>query len=314
MPEQVLSMAHHPAYPAISRRGDRLVFSETYGNSNVWRYKRATTSEGAFRSPECLLCSTIQDDTPRFSPDGRKIVFVSNRTGSEEIWVADSDGRYPMQMTSIGGTPTGSPRWSPDGHWIAFDSRFKGSPDVFVISALGGAPRQLTPEASSEVEPSWSHDGHWIYFASDRGGQYKIWKAPLEGGAARQVTLGSGLDPLESRDGKRLYYFRPDADGIWTVPVDGGQEEAIPELRDLKRTRAWTVGEDGIYFYENGPSAAHEVQFFSFVTRRRSIVLRPDVGPPAVIPGLDVSPDGRTLLFTREDNDIEGLFMIENFR
>ena len=55
----------------------------------------------------------LEDDSPRYSPDGRKIVFVSKRTGSEEL-VADSDGMYAMQLTSIGGPPVGSPRWSPD--------------------------------------------------------------------------------------------------------------------------------------------------------------------------------------------------------
>ena len=68
------------------------------------------------------------------------------------------------------------------------------------------------------------------------------------------------------------------------------------------------------YFYECGPAASHLVQFFSFATRRISTVLRPEVGPLRVIPGLDVSPDGKVLLYTRADHSIEGLFMIENFR
>ncbi len=276
-PEQVVSMAHHPAHPAISMRGSRLAFSETYHDSNIWRYEHAKAGEGftpaPFTSPKCLVCSTLEDDSPKFSPDGRKIVFVSKRTGSDEIWVADSDGSYPIQLTSIGGAPTGSPRWSPDGRSIAFDSRIKGSPDIFVISAQGGSPRLLTPENSAEVEPSWSRDGRWIYFASNRGGQYQIWKAPFEGGPARQVTEGSGLDPVESPDGKRLYYFRPDADGIWTLPVAGGKEEQIPELGRLNRTRAWTVRENGLYFYEDGPASTPLVQFFSFATRRVTTLL-----------------------------------------
>jgi eukaryotic-like serine/threonine-protein kinase len=315
-PEQVASMVHHPAYPAIAVRGQRLAFSETYDDSNIWRYELAKTAEGSapVSSPKCFICSTLAEDTPRFSPDGRKIVFVSKRTGSEEIWVADNDGSYQMQLTSIQGTPTGSPRWSPDGRWIAFDSRINGSPDIFVISAQGGSPRQLTTEKSAEVEPSWSHDGRWIYFASNRGGQYQVWKAPFEGGSARQVTVGSGLDPSESPDGKSLYYFRPDADGMWTLPVAGGREEAIPELVHVKRTRAWTVRENGIYFYQYGPAGRPLLQFFSWATRRVTTLFSPGIPPVRSVPGLDVSPDGRFLLYTQTDQKIEGLFMIENFR
>jgi Tol biopolymer transport system component len=80
-------------------------------------------------------------------------VFASRRTGSEEIWVADSDGSYPIQLTFIGST-SGSPRWSPDGHWIAFGSLVRGSPDIFVISAQGGAVRQLTNDPAADTGPA----------------------------------------------------------------------------------------------------------------------------------------------------------------
>jgi len=203
---------------------------------------------------------------------------------------------------------------------VAVEVGASRAPRARLKSASRGVPlsehaaRQVTPENSAEVEPGWSHDGRWIYFASNRGGAYRIWKAPFEGGAAQQVTQGPGLDPVESPDGRRVYYFRPDADGIWTVPVSGGQEEAIPELNRVKRTRAWAVRENGIYFYEDGPGARPQVQFFNFTTRRVTTVLRPEVGPARLVPALEVSPDGRTVLYTQIDQRIDGLFVIENFR
>ena len=218
-------------------------------------------------------------------------------------------------MTSIGGAPTGSPRWSPDGRWIVFDSRLSGSPDIFVIGAQGGTPRQLTFEPSTEVEPSWSHDGRWIYFTSNRGGQSHIWKVPFEGGAARQVTEGNAVEPMESPDGKRLYYFRNDQhDGIWTSPINGGPEEAIPQLAGVKATRAWTVCDSGIYFYRYLPLGASVVQFYSFATRKVTTILVPEKPPVFSSPGLDVSPDGRRMLYTQTDQTIDNIMMIENFR
>lgn len=314
-PERVPTMAHHPSFPAISPRGDRLAFSEQFGDSNIWQYERAAPNAASpFRSPRCLICSTVEDDSPRFSPDGRKIVFVSKRTGAEELWIADSDGKYPMQLTRIGTVGTGSPRWSPDGRWIAFDSRAKGSPDIFVISAEGGEPRQLTSEASADIEPAWSHDGRWIYFTSDRGTPVHIWKAPFEGGTARQVTQGPGGECIESPDGTRLYYFRGDLPGVWSVPVEGGEESVIPELAGVKPTRVWTVAREGIYFYEDGPEDRHFVRFFSFANRTVNTVLSPTAPPLRSSPGIDLSDDGRKLLFTQTDQRIEGLMMIENFR
>src|SRR5690348_6484655 len=109
-----------PMFPTVSLRGNRLVFADSFVDSNIWEYQIAGPANGV--QPKCLICSTVEDDSPRFSPDGRKIVFVSRRTGSEELWMANADGGAPRQLTSLGG-PAGSPRWSPDGRWIAFDSR-----------------------------------------------------------------------------------------------------------------------------------------------------------------------------------------------
>ncbi len=67
-----------------------------------------------------------------------RIVFVSDRSGSREIWVCDSDGGNQVQLTKFGGSHVGSPRWSPDGRQIAFDSRPSGLSSIYVINASGG--------------------------------------------------------------------------------------------------------------------------------------------------------------------------------
>lgn len=185
---------------------------------------------------------------------------------------------------------------------------------MYVISTSGGTPRVLTPEPSLEIEPSWSHDGKWVYFVSDRGGQSHIWKVPFEGGPARQVTQGDGGESLESADGKLLYYFRREhGHGIWSVPLDGGLEEAVPELSGVRRTRAWTVRAEGIYFYQE-TVAKPQVRFFNFATRQVSTVLTPERATPSNYPGLDISPDGRTLVYSQVDNRVDGLMLIGNFR
>src|SRR5207253_1168391 len=133
------------------------------------------------------------------------------------------------------------------------------------------------------------------------------------GGPARQVTQGTGAESMESADGKRVYFFRPGhQDGLWTVPVEGGLEEVVPELSSVKPTRAWTVHRDGIYFYQDLAAGKRLVQFFSFATRNVTTVLVPERVPLRTSPGLDVSADGRRLLYTQVDQKVEGLMMVEN--
>jgi len=108
----------------------------------------------------------------------------SYRSGSPEIWLCDSDGSHPEQLTSFGGPATNRPRWSPDGKQIVFYSDAKGNRDIYVIRADGSVPKQLTTNLSIDTNPGWSADGKWIYFSSERGGQHQVWKVPVEGGEA----------------------------------------------------------------------------------------------------------------------------------
>ena len=197
--------------------------------------------------------------------------------------------------------------------WIAYQSRIDGNSDIYIISAQGGNPRRLTAEPSTDTTPAWSHDRRWVYFASDRGDrQNRIWKVAFEGGAAVQVTKGVASMSMESPDGKRLYFYNREGH-LASMPVEGGPEEAIPELSSMVRTRAWTVSNDGIYFYQSKERLPC-VWFFSFATRKVSMVLKPAKGALTTAPGLDLSPDGRKLLFTQVDQATSGMLLVENFR
>jgi Tol biopolymer transport system component len=132
-------------------------------------------------------CALKLEYSPQFSPDGSKIVFASDRSGSPEIWVSDSAGRNLRQLTE--NTGSGSPRWSPDGRQIVYDSLIDGNAEICVINADGGPPRRLTTDPAEDIVPSWSHDGQWIYFCSNRTGSQQIWKLPAAGGQAVQFTL-----------------------------------------------------------------------------------------------------------------------------
>jgi Tol biopolymer transport system component len=83
----------------------------------------------------------------QYSPDGKSIVFASDRSGNLEIWMCASDGSNTFQLTSLGEPETGSPHWSPDGQYIVCDSRHGGNADIYIIKATGGQPRRLTTDS-----------------------------------------------------------------------------------------------------------------------------------------------------------------------
>ena len=144
--------------PAISRQGNRLAFARFHFDNNIWRLPLRQSNDRKSRAGPADLFY-VSDDNPQYAPDGRRIVFASDRSGGSDIWLCDSDGANPIQLTNLAHTSTGTPRWSPDGGQIAFDSLAAGNRDLYVVSADGGRPRRLTKESSEDVCPSWSRDG-----------------------------------------------------------------------------------------------------------------------------------------------------------
>src|SRR6058998_1142122 len=94
------------------------------------------------------------------SPDGKKLLFVSELNGSRDIWLADADGQNPVPLTDDPGTED-QPAWSPDGHQIAYAAFPKegGSFDIWLVNADGSGRRRLTTTPANELFPAWHPDG-----------------------------------------------------------------------------------------------------------------------------------------------------------
>ena len=254
--------------PALARHRNRLVYARSSLDFHIWRADGHTTE----RHP---VSSTEVEYNPQFSPDGKRIAFESDRSGPEEIWVANSDGTEPMQLTHFG-RHCGSPRWSPDGRWITFDAYMvSGRWDLWAVDSNGGTPRELTNGLGSSTVPSFSHDGKWVYFANDRSGRAEIFRAPFRGGTTVQVTHSGGGSPQESANGQTVYYLKS---GSWRTPsalyeasISGG-EERPSGVNVMGPT--FEVMANGIYFIapadknENG----REIRFYDFATHRSRLI------------------------------------------
>ncbi len=292
--------------PTLSRTGRRLAYTQTDTNANIWRHEIST---GRSPPPTKLIASSGVNESPQFSPDGKRIVFASNRTGSWEIWVCDSDGSNARQLTFFEGPYANWPRWSPDSRQIAFTGTAEGHYACYLVGVEGGRPRRLMTGASSDYLPSWSRDGKWIYFVSERTGAIQVWKMPAEGDQAVQMTKQGGHMALESPDGKTLYYAKScDVPGLWKVPVQGGEETRVLEQLAPDECTSWGVTAEGIYFYNETTKA---IEFFSFATHRTTQMAKPEKEPRCF---LSLSPDGRWILYSQVDQHTSRIMLAENFR
>jgi eukaryotic-like serine/threonine-protein kinase len=302
---QELAIAGEDAYfPSLSRQGNRLIFVREFRD---WDISRAEMAGGTLRVAGRFPSSPRIDLDPSFSPDGRKIAFVSERGGTRELWVSNAEGTDAQQRTSLNGPQAGRPSWSPDGRSIAFHAG-----GIYVVPAEGGPARRLAIDGEA---PTWSSDGEWIYFMRTVAGAARVLKVAARGGDPVPIV---GKESFVARERQRNLYFSTMSDGIWRRSLSGGDE--VPVIKDFSGSLPgyWTVFDDGIYFVvrqllPDNTSRQH-LKFFDFA-RQRTIELGTLPGTiDDWVGGLTVSSDRKTILYSDRTYQSSEIMLVENFR
>lgn len=170
--------------PSWAPDGDALVahFRDEQGDYEIYTMNR----EGKDRV--AITHNLATDVHPRFSPDGEKIVFISDRDYRPEIYVMNVDGSDQIRLTNSDSYDIDAV-WSPDGKKIAFISNRLGSFDVFVMNADGSDKKLLTPDSPAiDIAPVWSPDGNRILFSSNRSGYFDLYVMDVNDGSTQQLT------------------------------------------------------------------------------------------------------------------------------
>jgi Tol biopolymer transport system component len=179
VPRPVAGVSDLATHPSISRNGNLLAY-EHFGFSNsIWRINLKDETRAAGLPTRVIASRGTFNWSPNISPDGKKIVFQSDRLGYSEIWYCDSDGSNCTQLTSLHGT-VGGAHWSPDGHQVVFEFQGQHYYDIYVVDVSGGRPRLIqTFPGSDNGLPNRSRNGRWIYFySSHEPGPLQLWKVP----------------------------------------------------------------------------------------------------------------------------------------
>jgi Tol biopolymer transport system component/DNA-binding winged helix-turn-helix (wHTH) protein len=306
-PRRLTSQVGEILHLAVAARSNRLAFAQSRREMDIYRVKLTSRGDEASDSIP-LIASSRLERYPSYSPDGKKIAFVSLRSGNWQLWVAASDGENPVQMTSFQKGEVAFPAWSADGQQIGFLCDAEGSQQAYAVDATGGTPRKLEALGAGVFAIGWSRDGHWIFFGSNRTGTQQVWKIPATGGAAEQMTRqGTVTGPLvESPDGKLVYYVRPG--GVWCVPVAGGPERQV--FASEVDPGGLEANEHGIYFHANSNVTKNgDLMFYRFpngpINKVAGVEMRY---------GLSLSPGGLYLVYTKMTSTGSDLMLIENFR
>lgn len=229
--------------PAWSREGGRLYYTklEFVRNTNLYNDIYYYDLK---KQREVRLTEGLRSRDPDPSPDGARLVFVTNRMGMTRLALLDiSSRRRPagqkevIFLTEESGMQYETPRWSPDGLKIAVGVWQPGGyKDIWVLDSGGKKLREVTNDRAIDGSPAWSPDGKYLYFSSDRTGIYNLFAYEFDTGKLFRVTnvLGGAFSPCSSRDNKKLVFTDYSARGydIHSVDIEQAAWKAAAPYQD----------------------------------------------------------------------------------
>jgi Tol biopolymer transport system component/DNA-binding winged helix-turn-helix (wHTH) protein len=313
VPDNAGIFADAPLQISLARAAPVLLYSILRQDFNIWRLD-LDSREGMRRWKE-LINSSAQDASPQYSPDGKEICFRSDRSGDEQLWIANADGGDPQPATSGNLSPSVG-RWSPDGRSIVFNnSRDK---QVYVATREKQGKWSVRGLGVLGVHPVFSSDGRWVYLGRNDPAMEAIFKVPVAGGPITVVSRSHGLSFGMSRDGRYLYFVKERTDTtLQRLSLATGEiTQALSGLLPYCGS-CWAEGSGGIYYFgtDDATAVGQAILFHSFKSEPDRVVAEyPEPLYPIGSGPFSISPDGRYMLCVRMDSSRADVTRAEPFQ
>ncbi len=166
----------------------RIAYITAVGLGNNTTYSLIVADSDGY-NPQVVARSHESLLSPTWSPDGKKIAYVSFESGNSAVYVQDITTGSRQLVAAHPRGVNAAPAWSPDGSKLAVALSYVGNLELFIIDMATRHETRLTHNLAIDTEPVWAPDGKSLYFTSDRSGRPQIYKIPATGGDAERVTF-----------------------------------------------------------------------------------------------------------------------------
>ena len=289
----------------------RAIAASRKDDFDIWSLPINPVTHKAAGPPVRRVPSSASDSQPNFSPDGRRFAFISARSGSSEVWLANGDGSNLRQLSHLEAYISGYPRWSPDSKRIAFHARTPDQAQIYVVDPDAGVSRKITDSPHGFAGPAWMMDGEHLVAWQNINGQGQVFRLRVTDGHAEPLFAGS--IPVPTPDGKRILYAKTSEPGIFARDLAGdpsrNPEERLVDDFELGAGGMMRVP-GGVYYLSSSPQGKPRAfRYFDYATRR-TIDMAP--APAVMQTGLTVSPDQRQLMYSAvNDSSGDDLLLLE---
>lgn len=285
-PNQTRVLAHHIANKVYEKlTGQPGIFSTriAYVEKRGSRYQLLIADfDGENAVPALVSDEPIM--SPTWSPDGKKLAYVSFEKKKPIIYIATLSTGTRITLSNYKGSNS-APAWSPDGRQLAMTLTRDGHSQIYIVNADGSGLRRLTNSSGIDTEPRWAPDGEQIYFTSDRGGSPQIYRVGLDGNNPQRVSFTGAynVSPRISPDGKTLVFVSRNGGGFQVTTQDLASQQ-VQVLTDSQRDESPSFAPDGrtvLYATEVGGRGVLSVVSTDGRTRYRLNNRAGDVREPA---------------------------------
>ena len=252
------------------------------------RIFRLVVTDADGENPRIMMESAQPIMSPSWSPDGRRIAYVSFENRRSEIYVQDLRSGSRKRVSARPGV-NGAPAWSPDGRQLAVSlSRQDGNLDIYTLDMDSQMLTRLTSGAAIDTEPAWSLDGQQVYYTSDATGGPQVYRVSALGGASQRVTFEGSYNarPRMSPDGKQLAVVHNDRGNyrIALVDLSRSSTQVLSEGRLDESPSFAPNGETLIYATREGKRGVLATVSANGRIKQRLSAVEGDVREPAWSP------------------------------
>ena len=194
-----------------------------YVTSNVQRVHQVQVADADGYNPQTIASSIEPLMSPAWSPDGKKLAYVSFERKAAAIYIQTLSSGERVKVAEFPGI-NGAPSWSPDGTRLALTLSKDGSPDIYVLNLSSRGLTKLSKSMAIDTEPSWSPDGNSVVFTSNRGGNPQIYIVSSQGGQEKRLTFSGSYNASASfsPDGRNLVMVQGNGNNYSIAVMDMG--------------------------------------------------------------------------------------------